>query len=538
MNNALRQLESEYGVIYVDQTYSIETLNKCKKMFKTMREDGIFVDCEFSDNKWLGYSDLKHIGISFDVDENKYYAHAGKELGTSYQTIINMLKSYTIYVCGVYIFQSIAKRKVNVIKDFLQNFKEKKYKETTFNVSTIKEFLEFIGVSEKQINHIDNLIKSATEVECETNRKLKPFINYLVVADMVNKLYQLKDLDDETFCKWFPVFFWVNISFIIPIRVTELLVTPLNCIDREGDKVVLKIRRTILKKGRRTVYYDVNKDYKIFPYSCFDGWTLSIIEKYIHLTSNHKRRFLIEPSKNATHDMLSPRSLNLLIKQFMDKYVIGNKRYDFVLYASKIKEFSYVLAGDSRPIAIGNLYFQGFGEDVIKELADHERLSTTEGYYEAVADIIRDSSMIRYLDKLELQTRMRNDAYYFSKENMLDLDTSICTSPEIAMNNKNLKECLAQHHLDDHMGCPYYRPSRKELDDYLVESKKKVIENTKELFDCLDSIGKFKNVDIPLEEIILKIQTYASRYNVGCNLNVEEMGKEWLKLKNTQKTCC
>lgn len=88
-------------------------------------------------------------------------------------------------------------------------------------------------------------------------------------------------------------------------------------------------------------------------------------------------------------------SFNRLTKAFMEEYIIGNDRYDFVRHASGIAEFEPVTAGDSRPIAMTNLYFQESGADICRQLADHENINTSSGYYANISETIWASSLIQ-----------------------------------------------------------------------------------------------------------------------------------------------
>lgn len=118
-------------------------------------------------------------------------------------------------------------------------------------------------------------------------------MNYLVIENEINTLFQ-SDLDEAYFRKWFPIYFWVNITFILPLRATEMLVTPKDCISHTGDgKTFLTVRRTKLKKRKRTVYYDIASDYREFTYEIPDNVVAATIEKYIAVTSGQDRRFLL-----------------------------------------------------------------------------------------------------------------------------------------------------------------------------------------------------------------------------------------------------
>ena len=76
--------------------------------------------------------------------------------------------------------------------------------------------------------------------------------------------------------------------------------------------------------------------------------------------------------------------------------IIGNLKYDYVKYASGIKEFQTILAGDSRPIAMSNLYYQDAGADICRQLADHVHITTSEGYYSNVSNTVQAASIMQY----------------------------------------------------------------------------------------------------------------------------------------------
>ena len=84
---------------------------------------------------------------------------------------------------------------------------------------------------EHQIEQIVSNIKLVKYDE-KAQRKLSPIINYLVIENEINYIYR-DGCDEETFKKWFPIYFWVNITFILPLRATEMLLTTKKCICRE-----------------------------------------------------------------------------------------------------------------------------------------------------------------------------------------------------------------------------------------------------------------------------------------------------------------
>ena len=444
-----------------------------------------------------------------------------------------MLRCYAIYCNGVYIYRTIGSRKLGVIKTFLTKYKDQDFKCTSEEITTLEDFLGFIGTKDKQIDQIMSNIRRIKNGE-KSQRELSPIINYLVIENEINNIYR-EECDDETFKKWFPLYFWVNVTFILPLRATEMLLTPKRCIYRENGKTFLRIRRTKLKKSKRTVYYDVDKDYKEFIYEVPDTVVIRNIEKYMELTDCQDRRFLFEYNDFMINNMFSLRAFNNLIAEFVEEHIIGNSKYDFAKYATGITEFEIVSAGDSRPLAMANLYFQKSGEDICRQLADHVNINTSSGYYTNISETIWASSVVQLQKKLDYERRYSKEQYTESESMLVDTGKSVCTSRKRIMNEENLDDCIAQGHLADCMGCKFYRPAKEELDAFMNLQKKKADESAKKVIEFMNSTMSIKNKEFSLDELFLAVQTDATRYRMGCNIKVEEKLKEWQKLKNFQK---
>ncbi len=533
MDDLLRKIESDEVVVYTDQVYSIEVLNKSREIHNKLVDEGK-IEGDFDSDKWMGYSGVKKFGIDFSMDMNLYNKHIGKDFGITLETIKNMLRCYAIYCNGVYVYQTIAREKIGIVKEFLLKYKDKDFKLTTKGITTVEDFLGFIGTPDKQIEQITSNIRLIKNDE-KAQRELSPITNYLVIENEINHIYR-EGCDEETFKKWFPIYFWVNITFILPLRATEMLLTPKKCIYRENDKTFLRICRTKLKKGTRTVYYDVNKDYKEFTYAIPDTEVIRNIEKYMKLTDAQNRRFLFEYSNLMVNEMLSLNAFNHLVATFVEEKIIGNSRYDFAKYATGITEFETVTAGDSRPIAMANLYFQKSGEDICRQLADHISVNTSSGYYTNISETIWASSVIHLQKKLDYEWRYSKEQYEQSCYMAVDTGKSVCTSHKRMLNEENLDDCVEQGHLADCMGCKFYRPTNAELESFVTSQQKKADESAKRIIDFMHNTMSIKNKDLTLEEVFSSVQTDATRYRMGCNIKAEEKLKEWQRLKSIQKT--
>lgn len=533
MDNLLRKIESDEVIVYTDQVYSIEVLQKCRELHEKLVSEGK-LEGNFDSDKWMGYSGVKKFGIEFTLDNSIYTKHIGNEFGITVDTMKNMLRCYAIYCNGIYVYQTIARVKIGIVREFLQRYKDKDFKLNTTGITTVEDFLGFIGTPDTQIEQIVSNIRLIKGNE-KAQRPLSPIINYLVIENEVNRIYR-EDCDDETFEKWFPIYFWVNITFILPLRATEMLVTPFDCIYTENSKTYLKIRRTRLKKGYRTVYYDVNKDYKDFTYEVPDTVVIENIKKYMELTASQDRRFLFGYNELMINEMLSLQAFNHLVAAFVEENIIGNSRYDFARYATGINEFKPVTAGDSRPIAMANLYFQKSGEDICRQLAGHININTSSGYYTNISETIWASSIVQLQKKLDYEWRYSKEQYEQNNQLAVDTGKSTCTSHKRLLDETDLDDCIEQGHLADCMGCKFYRPTKTELDGFMSSQQKKADESAKRVIEFMNNTMSIKNKDLTLEEVFLSVQTDATRYRMGCNIKAEEKLEEWQKLRNIQKT--
>ena len=537
--NILRQAEFEDVVFYTENQYSRTDRMKYLETFKLMVADG-HLSGQFNDEKWIGFSGIKRFGIDFSLDKSAYQLHIGKEFGISYSTIQDMLRCYALYILGGYIFPTI-NQKIAWVKKFLETWGDKTLKLPREAVETIADFLLYIGTPEPVITDMKQRIHVKKEPKSE-QRELSHLINYLAIANEVNDLYHTEMSMDE-FKKWFPIFFWANITFVIPLRATEMLVTPVKCIKRdENGRVHITLRRTLLKNKKGVVCYNVERDYKEFTYEIPSIWAVEVIERYQECTSNHPRKYLFDHTKYMINKMISLQSFNMLLAEFISTYLIGNPKYDYARYATGIKEFEIVTAGDSRPIAMANLYFQNISADICRQLANHSQISTSFGYYTNVSNTIQCASVMKIQRRInkertevgtaEISFRSNRFAKVHGKTN------SLCLSPMQPLVTGNIADCIKENHLHECIGCRYYAPSEIELKQALDERKMKLDAVSKQLVEYIAETrtGGGKSTDV--DKLLLETHSGAIRFQRISDECAEEAEYKWRRHRNTQTKSC
>lgn len=533
--NVLRQIEVDDVIFFAENQYSRIDKRKYRSVFDEMVAGGR-LSGNYHDMKWMGYSGVKRFGIDFSMDEREYRSHFGKEFSISYTTAQDMLRCYALYTIGTYIFPTI-NQKIAWVKQFMVSFGEKKLVFPSDASEVIQDFLLYIGTQESMIDDILRRIHFR-QTAASNPRELSHMINYLAIANEINDMYR-GDISDEDFKKWFPIFFWSNVTFVIPLRATEMLVTPFNCIRSDDGRIYITLRRTTLKGRRNTVHYEVEKDYKEFTYEIPNTWVVEVIERYQELTSEHERKYLFDHTKYMINSMVSLQSFNMLLADFVSTHLVGNHKYDYAKYATGITEFDMVTAGDSRPIAMANLYFQDISADICRQLADHSQISTSFGYYTNVSNTIMCASIMKVQRRINRERLEIDEA-----ETGLTIrqarkpragSSSLCLSPLQPLVTGNIGDCMKENHLRECLGCKYYSPSEIELKNAVEDRKKRLDDVSKQLVEYIAKTRTGDTVKNDIDRLFLDTQTSAIRFRTASEENAEEAEYKWRRHRDTQK---
>lgn len=528
--NILRQIEIEDIVFFSDYQYDQIEHKKYLEVFDDMVAQGRLTG-NFSDMKWMGYSGVKRYGIDFSLDERAYYSHFGKHFAIPYLKMQDMLRCYVIYNIGTFIFPTI-NEKVGWVKQLLTTVGDYNLKFPMDAHETLFDFLYYIGTPEKEVNDIISRIHFS-QIQKPKPRKLSHLINYLAIAHEIHEMYHDVLLQDDEYIKWFPVFFWSQVTFAIPLRATEMLVTPFDCIQKENGKTYLILRRTQLKGKRKVVHYQVERDYKEFKCNYGNPWVLEVIEKYQEMTSNHPRKYLFDHTLYMINNMVSLQSFNILLAEFVQTFLVNNPKYDYARYAAGIKEFDLVTAGDSRPIAMSNLYFLDISADTCRQLADHSQISTSFGYYTNVSNTIHCASIMAIQKRINCERRDLDAAYAMGhvEKNWTEL-ASVCCSPRQPLVTGDITDC--QNHLHECLGCKYYSPSADELKKAFNKRKDQLDAVSKRLVEYIADTRDGAGTKIDIDKLLLDTHTGAVRFQQASYEVAKEAELKWRRSRNTQ----
>ncbi len=526
------ECEEEY-VIVEDVTYQTKAHEEFLVIFNRLRTENK-VSGEYEDSKWFCNNSITEHTIDFVFDEVAFMRHPlCQEYRIGISTMRDMLKSYALYCVYDMIFSSIRLR-INTIKDYIDKYKSQELVMDTNQRYYISEFLCFIGIAEEGIDRLTAWIKNVP-VPKRRPRQLAPMINYLALEHEISEIYS-SDITDEEFIKWFPVYFFTKIAFVLPIRATEITLTPLKCIERREGEIFLRIRRSRLKKRNHVVYYEPKRDYAIFEYRMPDTECIRVVKKYQEITKSIEREYLFVRT-NSVRSYMTLDALNYLIGEFMDERLIGNRKYAYALYASGVQEFEHVTAGDARPIAMSNLFYQNVGVDIIRQLADHEQLCTSGGYFTNVSETVLASSIMNIQREMDHERmNMKSDMIVTSEaaKNPPVLDSK-CASPFQPLKTGNITDCKKEGYLEDCLGCRYFQPNESELEIELNKRRKKLESAELKVIQCLRE-GMSKN-DTDTDKVLLDIHTAMARYKAATDKLAQEKRIKWQRHQDSMMTC-
>ncbi len=391
-------------------------IEQARQAFENYSQRGIITAKSFDDETWSVSSEVLKRNVHFDLDKCSYEKNFEKILGCSYDFVCQALRAYCVIgiARGVALISNISA--VNTIKAYL---KIKKLPSDLESYNDLENFLLFLPPEPiTKIELIQKLedqeIVLADKRQGDNKRTMSYYRTYLLF-DKLLKDYWQKATEDEK-CLFFPVWFWWNISGILPLRPTCVVLTPRNCLREEAGKYYLTVRRTRLKKavGSR---YSIEEDYERCEYR-LPADLYSEINHYLELTKDDYEsdidvlfskaaqfKYLGIVTTNNNH--YTYNNLRQCLDAFYRKVIIEKYQYQIVNDVEDLNscEIERIALGDTRVLSMISLFNTGNSATVCKELARHEGIEMSDHYY---------SNLNSFLDALSFSLYRSDDIGLYS----------------------------------------------------------------------------------------------------------------------------
>ena len=479
------------------------TKSTAMERFGTYEKKGVIKGCSFEDDVWMLTDELRLVQFDFRFSHTAYEKNAREWVGCTASCFGDYMKSYVLLQLGTIgllrLQQIIGEIKKAAVCDSENVGAEMDDKETQH----LARFLSLIPDSnELRDSVIEELEARTVKLGNTKARDLSGFKNYLEFDRRMKDFWKIADEDDKMF--YFPVFFWWNLTNILPLRATEFLMTPYDCITEENGKTFIRIRRTTRKKGIRRRGYKVREDFEIFTYE-IPGWMYAEIEGYKKRTEIVSRPLLdtLLVSMGPTpRGYFTYGQMKLRLSRFC-RDIMGDEEYPINL-------------GDTRHLAMINLILSGGSPVICRELAGHEDINISSNYYANLSGVVESIVYEKFHGHTNRSGLTGDRKYYLSlPEDRLRVTDGWCTSKRMLAGD--VGDCVGCYHPGGSIGecrqCRYFYADRKGLQIKLQkEAKEAVNADGIYLMQMIELVRKSLGYKEDIDSAILRLRGSADHY--------------------------
>ena len=344
-------------------------------------------------------------------------------------------------------------------------------------------------------------------------RALAEFHTYLKFNKIVDDFWS--QADDQQRLFYFPLYFWWRLTAILPLRPTEFLLTPRDCLD--GN--TLAVRRTRLKGGVRKIGYRINDDYEVFRYTLNSGLA-DELRKYIDATH------YLPDTEISTLFRLAPYcGRQASVAQGHNRYYTYQHLRNCLraFYDEVVRErepnLEMVNLGDTRHLAMISLISSGGSPTICRELAGHADIGTSSHYYANFSKFVECVTINRFRASKGGEAGIAGNAKYTITRpaGAHRVDGGYCAA--LSVKGGDVSECLKVMDSSGRIGecscCAHYYPDiqglRMELHN-TENGKEQVDLDSRNLIRMIELVRKGIGYSEDIGSALLRLQRSCDRY--------------------------
>ncbi len=446
----------------VTNTIDPDVISKANDIFNLYRMRGIILSDSIHDSSWVLTNERLRVIFHFKVDESIYEARAAQWLNCPSDTFVACLKAFILMNLG-----NIELKTLNQICGSILSIAESPdpFVVVPAYPNRIAQFLRLLPGTTLTKEELSRRLDEIPMAESAGNQRLlADFTTYLRFNDSLRDIWPELTLKDKVF--FFPLWLWWNLTTILPLRPTEFVLTPYDCLSTENSIEKITVRRTHLKGGGKKISYSIEGDYDFYSYPVTPEISSEIKwyrDSLIHLGyCSDKYLFNVKYYQDyiKTKDpyrkgrLYLYRHLKMTLSLFIKRFPTCNL------------ELSNSLGlGDTRHLAMISLIISGGSPVICRELAGHENIAISSHYYSNMATLVESATYESYRKSCKggspASMTDRQDIYLF---NQLPKRTRInggwCGSERFA--NHSVEDCICSISEQGELGicenCKYFCP--------------------------------------------------------------------------------
>ena len=441
----------------VMSTDDMSAMDKLISVFEDYRSRGVVLNTCLGDDVWTLTNETSDIKLTLSFADGAFAA--AEWLGCQEDEYRNCMKAYIVRHLGAF--------QLSTLQSLVRLFSRigaMSAVEASEVVRDAHHALAFLRLLPGSSEYRDSVIEAIEERsgargfgnKSKRQRTLAEFTSYLRFNETLESFWQTADREQKLL--HFPVYFWWNLTAILPLRVTEFLLTPRNCL--EGN--VLTVRRTKLKGGGAGICYRIADDYECCRYSVSDR------------LANEVRWYLSETAQMCGTELdtlllLEPRKARLgKNAPIRNRYYTYDDLSDTLrcflteATAEQKTEFGEIRLGDTRHLAMISLIISGGSPMICRELAGHADINISSGYYANISTFVECATLERFR-RSKGGTAEFNGANRYPTvrpTNIRRVSGGNCDAPSIG--NGDVSECIKVISSDGRIGdcesCRHFWP--------------------------------------------------------------------------------
>lgn len=235
-------------------SFTPSTIISARSQFDKFKKLGIILNDSFNDNMWVMTNENKTTRMTFEINTANYKHYCERTLGCSSKEFVIYSKTFFALNFGASLnsLSKISAGNKKLIDYLCDSISEEELQGHSHNLT------RFLAMLPNQHPSIDELMDKLNDISeqlwVKTNltskqRNLVKYQSYLRFDNLLTKFWETAAEDEKK--HYFPIFLWWKLTCILPLRPTEFVLAPRNCLQKEGDKYKLTFRRTLLKRKRK-----------------------------------------------------------------------------------------------------------------------------------------------------------------------------------------------------------------------------------------------------------------------------------------------
>jgi hypothetical protein len=501
------------------QELDSENIRRAKEIFSDYRNRGVILNRSFDDTAWTLSNQKENIGLTMLVFEGGRAKKAMGWIGCDYCCYQNCVKAYLLFQLGTVALSSLQALSRTFNKLTMMSGQEAVRTDFPRHVMTLLKIIPGGGEDRDYvIQELEEREERASWKKTEgLPRQLADFKSYLRFHEVLTDFWKTADERQKLF--YFPLYFWWNLTAILPLRPTEFLLTPRSCLVNQNGENILTVRRTKLKGGKGKIGYRIEHDYELKQYTITDNLA-ETLRYYLKLTGRMasteiKTLFLQQPHLDYLGAPANPFS-----RYYTYAYLSTCLR---MFYREIIEPHGHNIAnihlGDTRHLAMTNLIISGGSPVICRELAGHSDIDVSSHYYSNISNLVECLTLERYRKSKGQTGELTGEHKYpiAKPETALRVSGGYCGATSVI--GGDISECLKvlgnQGHIGECGSCMHYRPDAHGIQfDFFDEKagKQQVDADSRYLIQMIELTRKGIGATEDIGSALLRLQRSSDHY--------------------------